>query len=552
MSSNWAKLQKHLHKKKKKTKQRHATTNTEHSHVPFVGTKRGRKKRKKRKRGDEIENTTTKSRNPLCRGVRKVEPESWTSISSLLMLKKGDDASTRRGSYIEKYVASPTVVRTEEPTVSKEWKRLLAVRKLRDAFEACYSRVGLGATLAPSIFESTLVEGVGTSTDPILPSEAWFVKTATNRLVRAGAAEKDARREADRIQVVLRSLLRSVDKADDENSTIVIRENRVRVEGKASLCAKVERSDPDLDAYDLWIEEGNTAIQPLSCLRINSRHYAKMRALYDAHRTKNCAATVGHTCSSTSTHTAHSNGSNAAATTTTTDSANDGEEFRKRLFLVLLRYNSLRGGGVHGGGMQAAAPEAVFDVLRRRFDAAFECFASPLNCRYGLYCSAFEDVDAPFGSIGSFWRFRPLSGSFQANPPFDVQIIRRVADHIDGILRVADQKRAALSFVVMVPTWRDSVGWTNMHKSPFLRSHLLLDRRGHGYCEGLQHRRPTRYRIAPHDTSVFFLQSTKGFRRWRPTEDALSELRRAFRSKHARKADIVAAKRRRGAERGEE
>eukprot|EP01049_Picozoa_sp_SAG25_P026551 SAG25_NODE_13285_length_269_cov_0.605882_2_plen_35_part_01 len=28
----------------------------------------------------------------------------------------------------------------------------------------------------------------------------------------------------------------------------------------------------------------------------------------------------------------------------------------------------------------------------------FELFASPLNCRYRRYCSAFRDTDAPFGS----------------------------------------------------------------------------------------------------------------------------------------------------------
>jgi hypothetical protein len=49
----------------------------------------------------------------------------------------------------------------------------------------------------------------------------------------------------------------------------------------------------------------------------------------------------------------------------------------------------------------------VFDVLLRRFDCRTECFASPLNCRYGRFCSAFYDTDGAFGSLGSFFDFHP-------------------------------------------------------------------------------------------------------------------------------------------------
>jgi hypothetical protein len=34
--------------------------------------------------------------------------------------------------------------------------------------------------------------------------------------------------------------------------------------------------------------------------------------------------------------------------------------------------------------------------------------ASPLNARWGSFCSAFADTDAPFGSLGSFFAFRPV------------------------------------------------------------------------------------------------------------------------------------------------
>jgi len=228
--------------------------------------------------------------------------------------------------------------------------------------------------------------------------------------------------------------------------------------------------------------------------------------------------------------------------------------------------------------MQAAMPEETFAVLRHRFGAAFECFASPLNCRYRWFCSLFHDTDAPFGSGGSFWHYRPKSGSFQANPPFDSATITRLAAHIDDLLQASassmeltsaekgsklrkrkrrkekqrieetggetPKKNGArpLSFVVVVPAWKMCSGWKAMRRSKFLSKHLLLQQKEHGYCEGLQHCRPTRYRVATADTSVFFLQNKSGRQKWPPSDVACRELRAAFRSKHVRVAAIKAAK----------
>lgn len=50
-----------------------------------------------------------------------------------------------------------------------------------------------------------------------------------------------------------------------------------------------------------------------------------------------------------------------------------------------------------GGGFQASVSGDAFDVLLRHFGVRMECFASPFNCRYARYCSAFEDTDSPFG-----------------------------------------------------------------------------------------------------------------------------------------------------------
>ena len=69
----------------------------------------------------------------------------------------------------------------------------------------------------------------------------------------------------------------------------------------------------------------------------------------------------------------------------------------------------------------------------------FECYASPLN-RYkhfgcGMYCSAWFDSDRYFGAVGPFQSFRPRSGSFEANPPFDKASVCACFLHIAALFR---------------------------------------------------------------------------------------------------------------------
>jgi hypothetical protein len=48
----------------------------------------------------------------------------------------------------------------------------------------------------------------------------------------------------------------------------------------------------------------------------------------------------------------------------------EADIFKDRVFSLLVRYNSLQGGGVHGGGFQAAIPNLVFDALLEYFDVS--------------------------------------------------------------------------------------------------------------------------------------------------------------------------------------
>ena len=195
-------------------------------------------------------------------------------------------------------------------------------------------------------------------------------------------------------------------------------------------------------------------------------------------------------------------------------------------FSLLARYDALG-----GAGYQAALNETAFDVLKKRLGVGCEAFASPLNCRYGRFCSAFPDVDKPFGSLGSFFDFKPTRGSFEMNPPFVPESLLAAATHADALLKTAETQGGRLSIVVVVPAWRDVPMWKALDESPFKRGEtLVVPASEHGFCDGAQHCRPPRerHRVSSYDTGVFFLQTEAGARRWPVTDEIRAELTAAM------------------------
>ena len=136
--------------------------------------------------------------------------------------------------------------------------------------------------------------------------------------------------------------------------------------------------------------------------------------------------------------------------------------FREDAFCLLARYSSAQGAHYRAGAMQAALPSPCFDALRAHFDVTAELFASPLNCHFRRHFSAYADVDAPFGSLGDCFKFRPVAGSFEANPPFDPATITRLVAHLETLLSRSDE---ALSFAVIVPHWPDAACWRRLATS---------------------------------------------------------------------------------------
>lgn len=261
--------------------------------------------------------------------------------------------------------------------------------------------------------------------------------------------------------------------------------------------------------------KGAAAHDSRRILKLNYEHHSKLRTLWDRMHPPEPPA----------------QGARDAGTPSRDDA------FNADLFSLLARYFSLQ-----GHGFQAACSEHVMALFARRLGVTHECFASPLNCYFPSFCSAFADTDAAFGGQGSFWTWSPdegVGGSFQANPPFVAHIMLRMVDRIDSFFSSAQatlalptapapmpkrrKKRrrqnpnaspAPLSFVVVVPGWEDDTAVQRLTHHRLLRLFVAVPKADHGFCDGAQHQRRDRYRESPYDTFVYVLQNEAAAAQW--------------------------------------
>eukprot|EP01089_Gocevia_fonbrunei_P013886 TRINITY_DN3664_c0_g1_i1.p1 TRINITY_DN3664_c0_g1~~TRINITY_DN3664_c0_g1_i1.p1 ORF type:complete len:549 (+),score=65.82 TRINITY_DN3664_c0_g1_i1:38-1684(+) len=202
----------------------------------------------------------------------------------------------------------------------------------------------------------------------------------------------------------------------------------------------------------------------------------------------------------------------------------DLEHFADRLYILLRRYETFFGpeGGVT---FHAAAPEAVFECLVENFSVCQENFASPLNCYFKRFNSAFADTDVYFGSCGSFFDYTPEEGSFETGPPYTEEVMHNMALRLEILL---EQSTLPLSFVVFVPNWQEppSPGLVVMDESQWKRACFVIAGREHKYVMGDQHRAGAeRYFVLPFATRVYILQNKAGAEKWPVTDEKLAKLK---------------------------
>lgn len=214
----------------------------------------------------------------------------------------------------------------------------------------------------------------------------------------------------------------------------------------------------------------------------------------------------------------------------------DSIKFEERVYCLMSRYQTFfRNNEMinEGYGMQAALPKKVFQALNIALNVKQEMFASPFNCYFRTYCSAFYDTDAYFGSVGSFFDFEPSEdGSFECNPPFTEEVIERMADRIDYLLT---NSKFALSFIVFIPEWLDppTPGLVKMEKSKFKQLHFNKADGEHEYVSGSQHVTADDLQLytAVHNTRVFVLQNEVGSNLFSLDKEKIEELKASMNSK---------------------
>jgi len=212
--------------------------------------------------------------------------------------------------------------------------------------------------------------------------------------------------------------------------------------------------------------------------------------------------------------------------------------FEDRLYCLLRRYASCF--GKHGAGFQAAAPETVFKFLSSEFGVCHETFASPLNCYFARYNSAFPDTDGYFGSQGSFFDFNPVEGSFQLGTPNVEEVMNKAAHHVQALLENAT---GPMSFIMFVPDWNNPPAdfLTVYGNSKFMRCDFLVEGNDYCYIRGNQQEpsNSTHYFVAPFSSRVFILQNEAGAKRWPSTEHKVKKLKEAFVASKSLKNDIT-------------
>lgn len=206
------------------------------------------------------------------------------------------------------------------------------------------------------------------------------------------------------------------------------------------------------------------------------------------------------------------------------------ENFLTRVWCLMKRYQTYFGiTSNEGHGTQAALPVSVFKCLNEHFGVTFECFASPLNCYFRQYCSAFPDTDCFFGSRGPVLEFKPLSGSFEANPPFCEELMEAFVCRCNKMLTETNDP---LSFVVFMAEWREPTppSLTMLESSPFKRHQAQVPALEHEYRHGFQHIcNPNEVGVkAAHGTVIAWLQNDAGFAKWGPTTERVDALLDAY------------------------
>ena len=124
------------------------------------------------------------------------------------------------------------------------------------------------------------------------------------------------------------------------------------------------------------------------------------------------------------------------------------------------------------GGRQWSSPLDIYQYVVDRYKVTVEAFASPMNAQILYlndptlkYCSIFPETDAPYGSMGDFFKVDLVGKHVFANPPRIDNIILPVVQRMIQTCERASE--SFVRFIVEVPEWTDAEYYITLMNSPF-------------------------------------------------------------------------------------
>jgi phosphorylated CTD-interacting factor 1 len=311
--------------------------------------------------------------------------------------------------------------------------------------------------------------------------------------------------QLDRVNKVSSAFFEKVlrNRVDQICSRLSANANRVISELTTMKQQLMEKGNPPEDIRVTFNEGDGSCVVSYTGndrFEINLSHYNKLRRLYEIH-----------------------------------NQAHDPQldKFTQCLYVLLRRYQTFFGPNeLEGGNFHAALPGEGFNYLEKTMEVCHECFASPLNCFFRNFCSAFPDTDRFFGSRGSFFDFKPIEGSFECGPPYTSEVMDKTAHHCLSLLKATDRP---LSFIVFVPEWTDTEYGKILHPNncEYCVFDFLAEQMQHKYVTGLQHLRSntregtnSRYWTLPFPTHVYYLQNAAARSKYPVTIDMVNELKK--------------------------
>jgi hypothetical protein len=115
------------------------------------------------------------------------------------------------------------------------------------------------------------------------------------------------------------------------------------------------------------------------------------------------------------------------------------------IFILILRYKSL-----DSSNQQLAVNPNFYIELNKTLGFNFELFGSAINTTTDHYCSLFYDIEKYFGSKGSFFKYKLISGLYVCNPPYDELIMKNMAKKL---IKSLDEIEDPLTILVIIPCW---------------------------------------------------------------------------------------------------